>query len=505
MGFRSMSPSTPFSLATCAFVVLAGPAVAQNPIGLTAEQACEDVQLAIDVVEAALPDIYWRQSPETWAQAKARALAQCEGVDDPMQVYAVLAPLLTGIGEGHLAIYPGRVAAERQRRTAAVLPLDLHWSAEGIFVIATYGDAADVPAGSRLLSINGDGYDALLRELLATTPHDGDIATGAMRSSPGGRYAVLRQRMRGNEAAFVLRYVTPEGEVSSRTVDAFPLAEHPAPNEPEGERASLEWLAPGLAYLVVPTFSNSVYRKANTTFRAEMERLFADLRRGRATRLILDLRENGGGSEPNESILYSFLVAAPLHKYETVEARGRNLSVTSRSGRTFTRQVFDEDEMNFQRVLLEGRLARLNVPPEGLMSHWEAAEPLFEGRLAVLAGGATFSGGAELASMLRHVGRGVFVGEEVGGTHEGNTSGYSWSLELPNSGTRLHVPLLRFRFAWPGLPRNRGVQPDCAAPPLVGEVGVRRDRAWRIARAVVEQDWTRPEDAVCPAAPEAAT
>jgi len=68
--------------------------------------------------------------------------------------------------------------------------------------------------------------------------------------------------------------------------------------------------------------------------------------------------------------------------------------VTSRSGRVFEQDVFDEDEIHFQKVLPDGRLSRLNVPPEGLMSHWVPSVPIYRGRLVVLAGGATFSGGA---------------------------------------------------------------------------------------------------------------
>jgi len=466
---------------------------------LNPDQAREDVQLAIDVVEAALPDIHWRQSAADWDAAKARALAQAARVEDPMQLYAVVAPLMSGIGEGHLAVYPSRAAVQRESRTASVLPLDLHWSTEGVFVRAAYGEAADIPPGSELLDIDGEGYEPLLAELMAMTPHDGDIRTGPMRDAAGGRYAVLRQRLRGDEPTFDLRYQTPDGRVVRRTVAAFPLADHPDEPDPERTVATLEWLEPGLAYLRVPTFSNRVYREAHADFRDTMRRLFEELRRGRAERLILDLRENGGGSEPNEAVLFSYLVAQPMRRYAAVEARAQDLEVASRSGQVFAHRVFDEDEMNFQRRLPDGRLTRLNVPPEGLMSHWAPSDPVFEGRLAVLAGGYTFSGGAELASMLRHARRGVFVGEEVGGAHEGNTSGYQWEVALPNSGVRLLVPLLQFRFDWPGLPRNRGVQPDCDVPPLVGEIGERRDRAWRVARAVVKQDWRRPEDAVCPA------
>jgi hypothetical protein len=92
-------------------------------------------------------------------------------------------------------------------------------------------------------------------------------------------------------------------------------------------------------------------------------------------------------------------------------------------------------------------LERLNTPPEGLMTRWAPASPVLTGKLVVLPRGATFSGGAELASLLYATRRGVFVGEEIGGPHAGNTSGYNWELTLPHSDIELGISLLNFRFA----------------------------------------------------------
>lgn len=402
------------------------------------------------------------------------------------------------IGEGHLSVSPPQEAIVRQRRHGRGLPLDLHWSTDGVFVSGVYGEAAEIPVGARLLAINGEEYDRLLDELVAMVPHDGRIRTGPMREGGGDRYAVLRNRRRGDEAVFRVTYQNAAGAIVERTVAAWPFSDRARPAVEESRVATLDWIEPGLAYLSVPTFSNRVYREAGKTFRGTIQTLFAEMQRGGATRLILDLRENGGGSEPNESVLFSYVVAQPLHKYAAVEASGSEVRVTSLSGSVFSQPVFDDDEIKQQAVLADGRLRRQNIPPEGLMSHWEPSAPVFEGRLVVLAGGYTFSGGAELASMLYHVGRGVFVGEEVGGAHEGNASGYSWDLTLPNSGVRLRVPLLQFRFNWPGLPAHRGTPAQCEVPPLVSEIGVRRDRAWRVARQVVDQDWSTPSEALCP-------
>jgi hypothetical protein len=472
------------------------PSAAAATTAVTPGQARDDVLLDIAVAEAALPDLYWHQSPDEWASAKTQALAAAAGADQAMDVWVIVARLMGHIGEGHLDVFPGDAALAHQRATARLLPLDLHWSREGIFVSAAHGDAAAIPVGSRLLSINGDDAAALLDELVSLSSRDGRIAAGPMRECPGRCYAVLRQRARGDEPGFDVRYTTPAGQTRQARISAQPMRERAPSASRERRIATLQWLAPGVAYLDVSSFSNRVYRQAGTTFDAVIQGLFEQIAQGGADRLILDLRENGGGSEPNEATLFSYLVAEPLRRYRSVEARGRTLSVTSPSGEVLVHEVYDDEEMHEQQVLEGGRLSRLDQPPEGLTSHWKRASPVYDGRLVVLTSGRTFSGGAELAAMLRHVRRGPFVGEETGGTYEGNTSGYAWDVVLPHSGVALGMPLLRFRFDWDADTPGRGVLPDCDVPPLVSEIGVQHDRAWRVARALVERDPAEP--VICP-------
>jgi len=466
---------------------------------LTPAQASADLELALSALEAALPDIYWHQSREEWQTAKAAARSKIAQVSDAEGLWRILMPLLARIGEGHLSLERSEAMKQHERDDGLLLPLSVHWTERGAYVIAGYGEASDIPRGSAIVSIDGKDTQALADELMFAATRDGVIRTGILREASGNGYGELLYRMSGSRPRFQLVLKARDGSSMTRDVAGVPAALRKGIKLPPAPTvATLEWLDEHTAYLDVPTFSNKRYRAAGTDFAANLQRLFDELDRRGASDLILDLRENGGGSEPNESVLFSYLVEQPLHKYAAVEARGRRIAVKDVDGKPFETEVFDDDEMKTQRRLPNGRLTRRNLPPEGLMTRWSRSAPIYRGRLVVLAGGDTFSGGAELASMLFHVRRAVFVGEEVGGTHEGNTSGYRWPLALPNSGMTLRIPLLQFRFAWPGLPHDRGVRPDCAVPPDVMEVGQRKDAAWRSARAILRQPWTTPAAVICP-------
>lgn len=476
------------------------PAVAATPTSdtkLTKADAREDLELAIAAVEAALPNIYWHQSRRSWAAAKAKARAGIAGVSDSEGLWRIMRPLLGQIGEGHLSVQLSDAMSQRYR-DASRFPLDLLWTERGAFVLAGYGASTDIPKGTRLVSVDGVSDAELLRQMVAVTPHDGNIRTATMRTISGRGFSSILYRLRGAQSRFRVVLEGAGGRTERDLPAVSPLARPPEAEDP-APLPTLEWVNVRTAYLNVPTFSNARLRKVGTTFPDAIQPIFEEIERRGATNLILDLRENGGGSEPNESILFSYLVEKPLHKYAAVKARARRIVVTSLSGKRFEIEVFDDDDEDPQRQIRGGHWTRINAPPNGLMSRWTEFAPIFRGRLVVLAGGNTFSGGAELASMLRHTDRGVFVGEEVGGAYEGNTSGYRWNLELPNSGMKIAIPLLQFRMKWAGRrSHGRGVLPDCPAPPEVLHADERRDHAWGVAVALLRQDWRTPQGAICP-------
>lgn len=494
IGFRRLLPVAAFALLPSSASVAADPVPVDLP--LTPRAAREDLELAISAVEAGIPDLFWHQSRQEWAKAKADARARVASVTDSEALWRILRPLMSRIGEGHLGLRVSG-AMTRHYRDATRFPLDVLWTQDGVFVLAGYGEASGIPKGSRLLAIDGEGMPALLDRLFASMPHDGAIRTAVMRDVSGRGLASMLFRLDGPRDRFRIEVDEGGRRVVNDVAAVSRIARPPEADDPS-PLPTLEWVRPDTGYLNVPTFSNARLRAAGADFEDAIHTIFQRLRAAGARDLILDLRENGGGSEPNEAILFSYLVDRPLRRYAYVEARAARLSVTSATGKRFDRDVFDADELAEQRRARSSRLRRPNIAPEGLMTRWTRYAPVYSGRLVVLAGGNTFSGGAELASMLRHARRGVFVGEEVGGMYAGNTSGYRWPITLPNSAMTLTVPLLKFRMAWDAVPRDHGVLPDCPVPPNVMEAGTRRDRAWRTALALFDGTWRVSKRATCP-------
>ncbi len=93
------------------------------------------------------------------------------------------------------------------------------------------------------------------------------------------------------------------------------------------------------------------------------------------------------------------------------------------------------------------------------MAYKKEPDHKYNGALFVMTSPLTYSGGSEFANMVYTQGRATFIGEETGGGFFGNTSGYSYELELPHSDITVDLPALQFEMNVEGLPFGRGVIP----------------------------------------------
>jgi C-terminal processing protease CtpA/Prc len=93
----------------------------------------------------------------------------------------------------------------------------------------------------------------------------------------------------------------------------------------------------------------------------------------------------------------------------------------------------------------------------------------FSGKLYVLINGASGSMASVVSSLLKANQRAIFIGEESGGTMEGNTSLAYARLLLPNTKIRVEVPLTK-TVHHVDFVKGRGVFPDYSVVPEIEDV-----------------------------------
>ena len=207
--------------ATACLPMSLGAAPAPGSTAMTPEQVREDFELAVKAVEAGLPDVAWFQSARAWRRAKQDARQALSGVRDAEGLFRQLRPLLSRTGEGHLTLGRSPAMKSMDLQAQGLLPLDIHWTETGAWVVKGWGDAASISTGTRLLAIDGEAPDSLVRESMSALGHDGRIPTGAMREAEGTGYAKVRYWMRGGARHYRLLLQDAAGVTTERVVEGI--------------------------------------------------------------------------------------------------------------------------------------------------------------------------------------------------------------------------------------------------------------------------------------------
>ncbi len=207
-----------------------------------------------------------------------------------------------------------------------------------------------------------------------------------------------------------------------------------------------------VAYLKVKSFSFP-YANFNRFFRES----FAAIRKGNTKDLIIDLRDNGGGSLTACRNLFSYLVDQDFVYLKEAEMDHK-----------FNPYWYGNGIAN-KMIALPFELAgliRVKKKEGKFYLNYKGTKPLkpkedhYDGKIYVLINGYSFSASALLAANLQQIKRATFVGQETGGGYNGCVAGHIPILNLPNSKLKLRMGL------YPVIPNahteivGRGIFPD---------------------------------------------
>ncbi|HDT14560.1 MAG TPA: peptidase S41 [Candidatus Aminicenantes bacterium] len=248
-----------------------------------------------------------------------------------------LARLVASIGDSHtsLTIMPQKA-----------FPLKLYWFEEGICVVDTTPECAELLNG-RLESVDGHPIEEVVRAFAGIIPHDND----AQVKDFVPRFLASSEHLRGlglvadaDEAAFTVR--TPEGGAATAKMKSLPLTEVRA----------VSWTAPALEPSRLPLYrrtAGSAYESAylpesrtlyfaynscrdlpDRPFREFTAGVWDTIRKNPVDRLVIDLRNNGGG---DSSIFDPFI--GELAADTELNRKGRLFVILGR--RTFSSAILN--------------------------------------------------------------------------------------------------------------------------------------------------------------------
>jgi hypothetical protein len=248
-------------------------------------------------------------------------------------------------------------------------------------------------------------------------------------------------------------------------------------------------VAGAAAYLRIDTFVN--YRNP-VDAAAFLDGFFRTLKFQRVKTLILDLRENGGGSDDVAVALGRYLLARRFVWSKPVLLKAvRYGDLPSFMESWGDRAALFEPKLSGFRRTPDGWWERL---PRGSADEDDASvlaqdvsPDRFSGRLVVLTGPRNGSGATRTIAVLKQQGGATLVGEDSAGSAEGPTAGQIFLLTLPRSGLKVRIPNAWDRTNISHFEAGRGVPVDTLATPVVADFDAGVDRALEVARGAAAQ------------------
>jgi hypothetical protein len=367
-------------------------------------------------------------------------------LDHPMntvQYFNIISYLISGIKDGHTECFMAKETIDQLKAHVKWFPVQVRLIGDRTYVSCNTKEFA---AGTELSTINAISVNTIRKQLFQRLSSDGSNETAKYEKVNGGHdpFFYLYYVVYGEASGFTVAYKDSTGNKRIKVLEGAELnqMECPPSEVKIDHYLQLDYLPDDIAVMTLSSFSNERLDKTKENFAGFLAASFKELKAKGIRKLIIDLRQNGGGDDTNGALLYRYLTDRSFAFYASLE------STTCR----FT--AADHPNLAIQQPEADN----------------------YNGKVAFLIEGKSFSGAAEFSAIAKSNGRGAFIGEETGGGYYGNTSGSRLTIVLPNTNIRVNIPLKKYVMAVKKTRyKDRGVVPDHIIIPTIQEFLQNRD------------------------------
>ena len=189
--------------------------------------------------------------------------------------------------------------------------------------------------------------------------------------------------------------------------------------------------------------------------------------------MILDLRDNGGGSLTACRNLFAYLVDKDFVYLTKTEVDKRFNPYLHTKGILNALKVVPFQIVNTLLLVKHKDKYKLNYKG---MKPLHPKKNHYDGKLYVLINGYSFSASALISANLQQIKRAIFVGQETGGGYNGCVAGSIPILNMPNSKLKLRMGLYPVRPNAHTETVGRGIFPDYEIKTTIEDVIAGKDK-----------------------------
>lgn len=345
-----------------------------------------------------------------------------------------------------------------------------------------------IPLGSEIQSINGIKIDKIIHDFYKYYTTDGYNITGKSIgiTSSFAKYFVLEY---GLQKSFFIEYSTPnESKVLSTTIAGVSnetrkenfKKRYSLPidslqfSRAQKDKYSFKILNSNTALLSIHTFviGRNAEDKEHLAYKKYLDSCFDILSKNTAIKnLIVDVRDNGGGTDPNDILTFSYLTQKSYQENASAYVTFQNIPFPN----YFVYEETESKKQKEERLDFESELKEefpslkdgkyFQSPKFNLIL--EPNKNAFKGQVYLLISPRIASAGSLFASLVKGKTNAIIIGEETMGGYFGHNGHTPVEYELPNSKIKTQFSIVNLEQDVSKKPNQifgRGVIPDFEVP-----------------------------------------
>lgn len=381
-----------------------------------------------------------------------------------IEFFRRIAPLNGILKNLHTRLWPSAAFEKAEETVLPRFPLDIYWHNDTMYVLRNHSNETRIEEGSIIKNINGESSKDVFKTVLDCRVRDGFNQSYPIAQA-SRNFSFYYAQSIGTPEKFRLELTTPDGSNKVLSVDAVKASHIHSSRATRYERRYSEysedwdsWIArkePALrlkindkfAILTVKTFYLPIIEENGQNYEEFFNKSFDKLVGNNIKHLIIDLRNNHGGTDPVAMSLLSHLHDSIVDYYK------RRSTIIEPDAKHVKKG-------NHYEIIGSGMWTGKVTP----------AKNVFKGKVYVLMNGYCVSAAGEFIGHLKNLQRAIFIGEEAGGNPVIFTGGVSLPIDLPRTRITGTVPLQLVEMNVDLKNTGHGIIPDHEIKPSIDEV-----------------------------------
>ncbi len=409
---------------------------------LTREEAYADVDSLLYTISEVHPNMFsvCKQS-ELFSFIDKEVYSTMPDSISSVELYKKLAPFVTKIGDGHTALYfpfNSVFTKELQR-----MPLYMHVTTDHkLFAISSLDNL--IPYDSEIIAINGKSSKEMVKAMLAYESGEKEFfRTERLNKTMTALFELLFKadkydvtyRLKGSRKKFTVTLPTVDFETMNARMSTPPLEQK--------EYKPYSFTIDKKKSVAIMEFNSMENTGEMIHF---VDSMFTTLKENNVKKLIIDIRNNGGGSSRAGDAVLRYISPSPFNQM------GKNIIRNTPTTKRLTKNSAPVGWYYYDNM---DKKERMITPLTKEQGH-------FDGKVYLLTSHKTFSAAASFSWAFKYFGIGTVIGEETGGMNV--SFGEFLRYKLPNSGLQCGISFKRFWHYGADESDIHGTLPDIAVP-----------------------------------------